>query len=415
MKSLHSFALVVLAVTALAACGGDTSTQPTVDPATTVATTSANAPRTTLAVGNTLQLAADASNAIGTILVGKPINWASSRPNVATITSQGLVKGLVVGTTLITATSEGHAGSVTLSVQAPNQILLTSDPGDYIGAGAAYSYTNANASILITASATTIQLSIAGQQEWSATFRAPSGVQLAQGSYTNATRSPFQGSGAGMNWTGEGRQCNSLTGFFTIDSLSWSSGIGTSLAGLDLRFEQRCEGGAAALRGTIHWRLDDPTVWPGPVTPIPSNLWQPPASVIAVSGNAVYLQSQQGDYIGKGATNLYQTNVTVSGNWSYITISAGGYSGNFQGLNSMAHLKVGYYGDLQRYPFNSPVQGGLDWSGNGRGCNTLTGWFAVDRVTYTNGVLAGIELRFEQHCEGQSAALYGFVRWGQLS
>jgi len=54
---------------------------------------------------------------------------------------------------------------------------------------------------------------------------------------------------------------------------------------------------------------------------------------------------------------------------------------------------------------------GIDWSGDGRGCNTIAGWFVVDSVTYSAGSLASIDLRFEQHCEGVPAALHGAIHW----
>jgi hypothetical protein len=73
--------------------------------------------------------------------------------------------------------------------------------------------------------------------------------------------------------------------------------------------------------------------------------------------------------------------------------------------------EAGYYGDLQRYPFHNPVKGGLNWSGEGRGCNTLTGWFVVDSVTYNGDALTAIDLRFEQHCDGGTSALHGEIHW----
>jgi hypothetical protein len=82
-------------------------------------------------------------------------------------------------------------------------------------------------------------------------------------------------------------------------------------------------------------------------------------------------------------------------------------------MNSLTRLQVGYYDDLRRYPFHNPTKGGLNWSGEGRGCNTLTGWFAIDAVTYENGQLTAIELRFEQHCEGGAPALHGAIRSSQ--
>ena len=407
---------LALLVTALAACGGDSGTQPTVDPANTIAEVLVSASSTTLDVGRTLQLTADAENSAGTILSGKTINWMSSRPDVATITSHGLVTGVAVGTTQITGTSGGRTGNVTLTVEAPNLITLVSDAGDYIGGGATYTYTNSNAIISVTADTTAIQVSITGKQHWDAGFYVPTGAKLGKGTYTNATRSPFQQGGAGMNWEGEGRGCNMLTGSITIDSLSWSNGAGSSLAAIDMHFDQHCENGVPALRGTIHWRNDDPAVPPqGPSVPIPTNLWQPPAGVVPDTGNVVYVVSQQGDEIGQGATDLFQTAITVTASGAHVTVSAGGYAGDFVRMNTISQLKLGYYSDLTRYPFNSPVQGGLDWKGYGRGCNTLTGWFAVDKVNYVNGVLVGIQLRFEQHCDGQAPALNGMVRWGQLA
>jgi len=47
----------------------------------------------------------------------------------------------------------------------------------------------------------------------------------------------------------------------------------------------------------------------------------------------------------------------------------------------------------------------------GRGCNTLTGWFVVDSVTYNEIALTAIDLRFEQHCEGDLPALHGEIHW----
>jgi len=85
--------------------------------------------------------------------------------------------------------------------------------------------------------------------------------------------------------------------------------------------------------------------------------------------------------------------------------------GRLQDDNGISTLQPGYYGDLSRYPFHNPAKGGLSWSGQGRGCNTLTGWFVVDSATYLNGSLAAIDLRFEQHCEGNSPALHGKIHW----
>jgi hypothetical protein len=82
-------------------------------------------------------------------------------------------------------------------------------------------------------------------------------------------------------------------------------------------------------------------------------------------------------------------------------------------MNILTQLQPGYYGNLMRYPFNNPVRGGLNWSGDGRGCNTLTGWLVVDNATYDNDILTAIDLRFEQHCDGATPALHGQIHWTQ--
>jgi hypothetical protein len=96
-----------------------------------------------------------------------------------------------------------------------------------------------------------------------------------------------------------------------------------------------------------------------------------------------------------------------------LTIEGGDWTGNFQTMYTLTKLQPGYYGNIGRYPFNNPTTGGLDWSGYGRGCNTLSGWFVVDAVTYAGGNLTAIDLRFEQHCERWDPALHGQIHWVQ--
>ena len=80
-------------------------------------------------------------------------------------------------------------------------------------------------------------------------------------------------------------------------------------------------------------------------------------------------------------------------------------------MKGVTLLQPGYYADLRRYPFHNPLKGGLTWYGMGRGCNILYGWFAIDRVAYTNGSLTEIDLRFEQRCAEGGPALHGELHW----
>ncbi|MES1982081.1 MAG: Ig-like domain-containing protein [Pseudomonadota bacterium] len=156
----------------------------------------------------------------------------------------------------------------------------------------------------------------------------------------------------------------------------------------------------------------------GPVNPPPAGLWQPASGSTPANGNFVYLQSDVGDYIGGGQTHTYTpatATLSVSATGGHLSVGVNGntwWNGNFQTMNTLSQLQPGFYPGLQRYPFNNPVLGGLDWSGDGRGCNTEKGWFAVDSVTYVNGTLTAIDLRFEQNCEGGTTALHGAIHWG---
>ncbi|HEU6451358.1 MAG TPA: hypothetical protein VFT57_08045 [Gemmatimonadaceae bacterium] len=295
---------------------------------------------------------------------------------------------------------------------APNFIQLASDAGDYIGGGRTYDYNQANAIITVSAAPGHLSLRVRGDEWWEADIVTPEGVPLQAGTYTNVTRYPFnESTTGGLSWFGEGRGCNTLTGSFTIDTVAYRD---SALAAIDLDFDQHCEGADAALRGTIHWSVDDTTAPPGPVNPIPTDLWKPYSGAVAIPGNYVYLASDAGDWIGQGVTRAYtppEFPIVVSSNYGHISVSVAGWNGDFVPMDGRFAMEVGYYGGLQRYPFHNPAKGGLDWSGNGRGCNTLTGWFVIDRVVYVGTTVKELDMRFEQHCEGGEAALHGAIHW----
>ena len=297
----------------------------------------------------------------------------------------------------------------------PTAVTLSSDAGDYIGAGRGYSYSQADSLIVVAANGGLLTVSISGDENWGAEFQLPDTyTQLEAGVYTNLTRYPFHDSAVGgLSWSGEGRGCNALTGTLTIDEVVYD---GTNLVSIDLSFEQHCEGDVAALRGDIYWNANDVTSPPGPDTP-PAGLWEPAAGALPDSGNYIYLESQTGDPIGQGISYLYtpaDAVITVSDAGGRLAVSIDGnenWNGDFQAMNVISFLEAGYYGDLRRYPFHNPVKGGLSWSGEGRGCNRLTGWFVVDSVTYDGNTLTAIDLRFEQHCEAGGPALHGAIHW----
>lgn len=294
-------------------------------------------------------------------------------------------------------------------------VYLQSTAGDYIGAGRTYTYTGSNAILNVTGSNAHVGVRVTGDEGWSGDFAGMGGLQqLEPGYYGDLQRYPFHNPvRGGLSWSGEGRGCNQLLGWFMVDSVTYSSGVMTAL---EMRFEQRCEGGSSALRGKIKWSANDSATPPGPVTP-PAGLWEPLPGALPASGNYVHLASMPGDYIGGGATRTFteanaMLRVTATGPHLQVNVNGDSWwSGDFAGMNTLGQLQPGYYGNLQRYPFHNPIRGGMSWGGDGRGCNTLSGWFVVDRVSYVMDQLSEIDLRFQQHCEGGSAALRGKIRW----
>ena len=161
-----------------------------------------------------------------------------------------------------------------------------------------------------------------------------------------------------------------------------------------------------------------------PSTPIASS-WpltlHPPAGVGDATpclggGNVLFLNGDAGDFIHPGmeTINTGTFNVTPSSFHVAISVNAGAlWSLNF--ATDQLNLPIGpqVYRDAERWPFEGPGHPGLDVTGNGRGCNTLTGAFQVeDLQTTAAGALTSFTATFEQHCEGAGPALRGCVHIG---
>jgi hypothetical protein len=216
-----------------------------------------------------------------------------------------------------------------------------------------------------------------------------------------------------MDWGMDWRGLNSLSGWFIVDSVSYVDGV---LTAVDLRFEQHDKGKVPGLRGTIHWRADDPTRPPGPENPVPDTLWKPPVGSVPATGNYIYLNSDAGDWIGQGQEYLYTPvnaamTLTASGGDLQVFVDVPGYWwGRFLTMDTITEFRPGYYSGLEGYPWYNTAKGGMYWDGQGRGVQA-SGWFVVDSVTYVDGVLTAIDLRFEQHNNGASPALHGAIHW----
>jgi hypothetical protein len=138
---------------------------------------------------------------------------------------------------------------------------------------------------------------------------------------------------------------------------------------------------------------------------------KPPRSVSPVS----YLRaiSSKGDYIGQGKTYSYPGEaLTIRRNDRGVNISVGGPLGwqiSF-GAPHGRFLEVGEYLDAKRFPF-SGASPGIEFSGEGRGCNQIAGQFVVWELEFKGNEVTKLAIDFVQRCETKMPPLYGRLRY----
>jgi hypothetical protein len=162
-----------------------------------------------------------------------------------------LAGALALATALTGLVGAGPAGAQAVE---SGSLDFSGDPGDYITGGLAYSYSVEGGDLLTVASGNgsivNVSLSGANGDWWYLSFDAPLDEVLAPGTYSEATRYPFNGAGPGLSLSGNGRGCNTLTGSFTVSEASF--GPHGYVETFDATFEQHCEGWPAAARGEVH-------------------------------------------------------------------------------------------------------------------------------------------------------------------
>ena len=118
-RALSQMVSIMLAL-ALAACDvGSSGTEPG-GVTVVLVTVSPTAP--VLLVGSTQQLTAIVRDANRNVLSGRTITWSSSVPGIASVSASGLVTGLNVGASTVTATVEGINGSSSITTLNAPQI-----------------------------------------------------------------------------------------------------------------------------------------------------------------------------------------------------------------------------------------------------------------------------------------------------
>jgi len=138
-------------------------------------------------------------------------------------------------------------------------------------------------------------------------------------------------------------------------------------------------------------------------------------------GDIIFFNGDANDYIFNGTETitLGQWSASYSSSEVHVSVTPSDSSQGlwwdlyFDSSQLGMPLMTQVYLKAERWPFESPGHPGLDVSGDGRGCNTVTGSFQIEDLTVTGSSLTSFTATFEHHCEGGSAAVRGCVHYGK--
>jgi hypothetical protein len=146
----------------------------------------------------------------------------------------------------------------------------------------------------------------------------------------------------------------------------------------------------------------------------------PPAAASASTDTSfISFTSDPEDWVGQGES---RTLAATDGRLEFTMIDASTFRAFYQGFDGIRaglDLRVpsgqtvvtGVYENASRFPFGDPSLPQMDFYYDHRGCSTITGRFEVLEATYgPYNYIQSLDLTFEQHCEGSTAAVYGKVR-----
>lgn len=114
--------------TTITATAGGVSATATVTVAQEVGAVAVSPASSIVVAGDTLRLAAEATDANGHVVAGAEFTWASGDTALAVVGATGLVTGVAAGEVEITATADGVVGRAALVVQAPAPATVTVAP-----------------------------------------------------------------------------------------------------------------------------------------------------------------------------------------------------------------------------------------------------------------------------------------------
>ncbi len=138
------------------------------------------------------------------------------------------------------------------------------------------------------------------------------------------------------------------------------------------------------------------------------------ASGFTYANDIMVVSGTNGDFVSGGKTEVF-TDVKQTSGFSGVSFEMPGkvtiMTASFA-APAKQKLKVGTYDFATRLPFQQSYQPGMNVSGDGRGCNSLSGKFVVRQVDYnSDGSIKDMAIDFVQHCEMRSSAMYGALRY----
>jgi hypothetical protein len=133
------------------------------------------------------------------------------------------------------------------------------------------------------------------------------------------------------------------------------------------------------------------------------------AGIITGPGTQVTFSGTGGDPVTGDQSWSYdlsnsEIDAFVSADGNHVSVAVHGdtfWDLDFAAPQGQALTAGTVYDNATRYPFQDPAAPGLDFEGNGVGCNTLTGSFTVISASFgPNGWIQSFDATFTQHCEG---------------
>ena len=137
------------------------------------------------------------------------------------------------------------------------------------------------------------------------------------------------------------------------------------------------------------------------------------ATTVTGAGTSVTFSGTGGDYITGDQAWSYDPsnstiNATASADGNHVSVGINGDTWwylDFAAPQGQALTAGTTYDNATRYPFQNPTGPGLSLYGDGRGCNTLTGSFTVNKAVFgPNGWIQSFDATFVQHCEGSTTS-----------